>query len=573
MSTSGAKNIVQNQNPALKRWARWDTGANQRPDNAYWRDVAESDPEFRSVYMCIELAIGDETHRITSRPNGLSATSLIDSTVYQYLPGLIGEPQIDQTCSAFGSQQASVRSIQITMSGERLKPYTIISRGRVLCGIAEVSLMVNGMNHDQRWVLMRADITGASFGTVKQLVTLTIKDPKTTGSLFIPDITADSTRWSLIGDMAVGMRYPYVINGYSKVPCLPVVYNVPADGKFLVSTSQHPWTVSAVYVNGVEKTSGDATYPWSAQTTTDALGDPVLLIDFTSGAATWADADCVHATITPDTASGGPQSMGVLDVVRYLLRGWTGFGNVGLNNDLFSFAAARMPSCPPKILINGSGENASRVTDYVERTLLPCYPMISLVFEGRGYGPIVIDRRYTAIDGTREAICVGKKFPLIERLSDYQETEKADLYNAFEVRYSYDVLLNTFTKVKQRNATNSAVCAYSESKDVLGAQRLMDTLELLFVDNDSTADYILDWLAAHYALPSYYVEWSVYPWAFQRYRRGMNVTYTDSDVGFSSCAATIERLIYSKTEGCRVGFRVWHPFWSRFDGSGGLTSG
>ncbi len=346
------------------------------------------------------------------------------------------------------------------------------------------------------------------------------------------------------------------MNGYAKIPALPVVSNVPLDGKFLVTDAvRHGWTVDAVYVNGTAKLAGDATYPWSSTQTADALGYPVLLVDFTSGAATWADNDAVHVSVSAPSAN----RQGVIEVIRTLLEGSTEFGRFGLNADLFSEAAARMPPFVPKVLINASGERAAKVLPWIESELLQSFPMISMAYEGRGIGPVVVDRRR----GPKDGRLVLGQMPVVQRRGDVQESPKSDVFNRFELRYNYDILTDTYASVKRRNERNSAICRLSQSPDMAGRICEMPPIESPYIDDANLADFVLDWLAAHYALPSYFVEYECLPWAFFRYRRGMNIALTDERLGIVDLNATIVSTSYARGQPSVLGLRVWHPFWEQ----------
>lgn len=552
MSASGS---VIRANGTATRWARWDDGPTQRV-NAFWRAIFDADPGLRrrDVHVAVELVIGDAIVRVAT--GSVRTTSSRSGEVRAFHGALVGdEIEIDQSISLDG-QQASARSVSLTIPSALVRPGTLIGRGRILGGIGEVSLVVDGMDHDLRLVLLRGDLLSPSFGADGEAVTVTLTDPRLTDSSFAPSVVADSARWASIGNAAVGARYPVILNGYDKVPCLPVYSVIPNPGKWLVCGGRGFGTPT-VYVNGVAVGAGDATYPWSKVETVDAKGEPVVLIDFTSGAATWTENDVVHATITTDPSAGGDAAVSVIGAIRSVLRGFTASGELGLHPDLFADAEGKIPAWNPRVLINGSGDKAARTLEFVESGLLPSFPMLRMAYEGRGIGPIVIDRRRGAVDGSLTA----RRFPLRERQNYTEETSKESLFNEFEIRYAYDLIANNYTKVSRLDASNSAICALSASDAIVDGIRPMTPYEAPYVSDENVAEGILAWLAAHLAIPSYYVEWSAEPWVFVRHRRGQNVAYTDDQFGFSSACATIERLTFSR-RGSIIGLRVWHPFWS-----------
>ena len=544
-----ASGAIKEVSATIERWARWDDGARQRM-NATWRDLLNRYPtlEGSGVEVCVEAVFGDRVVRVSTGP--VKATSGVTGELVAFSPELAGdELEIEHSISLDG-QQASARSVGLTIPGDLVRPWDLISRGRSLGGIAEISLLTDGMDYDNRFVLIRGDLLSPSFGVNREPVTTTLTDPRTSDSRITPEVVADATRWPSIGNGAVGKRYPLLLNGFDRVPCLPVYSVVPSPGKWLLCSGRSFGTPT-VYVNGVAKAAGDGTYPWSKVETVDALGEPVVLIDFTSGVATWADNDVVHASITSSDAS-----QSVVNAILDLLRGHTAFGSLGLNPDLFAEAEIRMPAWTPRAMLNSSGEKAVRAIDFVEGELLPSFPMLRMVYEGRGLGPVVVDR-FAAPAGSLTA----REFPLRERVGAIDETSKADLYNEFEIRYSYDLIANDYTKIKRFDASNSAACRLSQSKQFVGDVRAKTPIESQVITTDNVAEGVLSWLVSHFALPSYTVQWTADPWLFFRYRRGQNVLYTDEQIGFSNAPATIEGLSFSR-RAVRVTLRVWHPFWS-----------
>jgi len=541
--------------PVLEQWKRWDMGTRQRAGR-FWRDHATSDPTFARVVMGVELFLGsDVAVRVARVP--LAVTSALDGRVRQFLPGLVEEPELDHVTS-LGDQSASARSLNFAVPGFLVKPSDILAKGRTLAGLGEVALYVDGMDYDLRLVLMRGDVSGGvQFGAESEFLELQLSDPRETQSQYIPGNFVTRENWPLTNKDAVGLRYPYVINGYTRVPGLRVLDDHAGTGlKWLVASPGWEFTIDATFLNGSSVSPSTGPFQWSEEKTKDADGTRVLLVNFGTSAGSFEDTDQVYCNISQ--SSGTTKS--AIQSIQSILQGFTSLGLAGLNPDLFSRAHADMPATPPNIMVNGSGKQAVRAMDLIEGGILDSFPMINMVYEGRGLGPVVYDRRVGPARAKIDGILEAGKFPLIERESLYEEIPKSEVYNSFQVRYAYNALADTYDQTVRRDARNSAACAMCQ--EWVGGERPYDVIESPYITEDEQANYIIDWLVAHYAIPSYYVEWSVLPWVFARYRRGMRVLYSDSaDVPvFTSAVATIERLTYRRDRSV-IGLRVWHPFW------------
>lgn len=533
------------ESPILTRWKRWDSGSRQRY-SSYWSAIAARDPYFASVYMTVELVFGDGTTlRLARTP--ITTTSGIDGTVYPWEQGLVEEPEITAEVQ-MGSQAAAARTLTLTLPTGLVDVSALIARGAMLAGAAEVSLQVDGGDYDQRLVLMRGDMAGGvSFGNPTERLQVQISDPRMTTSLLIPDIVVDVDRWPDTAEAAVGMRYPIVINGYPWVPCLRV--DDSATLHFLICKDGRDLDLTTTYVNGVVAAGGYL--PATREEMRDALGTPVLAIDFGSSAGPWEDNDSVYADVT---LSAGKASLSAVKVIERLLQTYTSLGRAGLNPDLFSFADAQLPGHAPKILINASGDQTVSALDFVESTLLGSFPMIHMIYEGRGMGPVVIDRRLPAVT------TLTGRIELLERNTQYTETPKANVYNSFSLRYNFNAQDNTWGGTITRNASNDDICRLSFS--MVGGERPFSCIDSPVIFNDALATAVVDWLVAHYALPTYDVEWTVLPATLLRVRIGQNLQYSDPEFNcFSDCRATVTGLTYSRGK-ASISLKIWHPVYA-----------
>lgn len=539
----------------LERWRRWDNGARQRV-NAHWLEIARADPTFSRVCMTVELVFGDGTVvRLARQP--VRTTSSIDGSVHHYQQGLAEEPDLDHQLD-ITSTAASARSLTFALPVDVVDPGAVLLRGGMLAGVGEVALQRDGDDYELRHVLLRGDMVGGvAWGASGELVQVSISDPTETQSLLVPATSIDTERWPSAQEDVVGLRYPLVINGYPHVPCQRVVDDHGVTGLvWLACAPGRDVEVTATYVNGDVAAGGYL--PATETDTWDGKGAAVKTIVSTASPGPWEDSDTMYVALGRKSTT---TALSVVQVVQRLLEGYTALGRLGLNPDLFSRAQVAMPGYPPQVLVNASGDAAVRVVDFVQGTLLASFPMVFMSYAGRGLGPVVVDRRQAPARGNVAGVLAGSQWPLLERLVLVAETPKENLYNSFELRYGYSAMDNSYGKVVKRDASNSAACRLSEA--MCGGTRAKESLDSPFIHSDELANYVIDWLVAHFALPAYYVEWSCVAATLVRYQLGQNVLYTDDRIAaLADAPATVVRLTYSRSRPV-IGLLVWHPRWKQ----------
>jgi hypothetical protein len=337
-----------------------------------------------------------------------------------------------------------------------------------------------------------------------------------------------------------------VVNGYTTIPAIRVTSTTTGTNDFaIVQGISGDWTVDAVFVNGAEVLSGDPVYGWTVTDATDSLAVSYVLVRIGNGFTTWEDSDAVHVSISSTVDEVSP-----IGVLRYVLEAFSPLGREGTNAELYSTAAARFPiRAGSRVLVNASGgSNAGTAIEWAESGYLAGLPMVSMVWENGSYGPVVTDRRLSPL-----AHWTVGRAPLLDRETLVAETSKAQIVNEFVLRYSYDPLLDVFEKVIQRNPSNSAVCAFSAR---LVGTRHAEPLEAPYIEDDALAEYVIDWLVDHSALPSYVVEYVATSDVLLRFRRGDRIDLTDEELGWIRVPATIEAIRYQRARST-VTLRVW----------------
>jgi len=540
--------------PAYRSWLRWAFGPHGDLSE-FWKDELRKDPMLSQLVLTVELVFGRDRYvRMATRE--VTVTSGTDGLERVYLPILGMEPSVEHVYS-LGVPTSQARSLPLEFDGEMVDVHALIRAGRHLAGVGEVCLQVDGGDWDHRRVLLRGEMdAGVEFDALHSLVRTTLTDPKDSADLNLTPWVVDSDRWPDHDDSAAGMRYPLVVGGYSEVPALAVdtveVYWLVCYGHgHTIDTSE------GVMVDGTAYDSTHAEYAWSAVETSDAFGVPVTVIEFT-GTHGWDWSESVNVTV--ETDFGGTN---LLDAIEFLVREFSVLSSRGLSDTLFGRAHARLGSLPTEVLVNASGsDDAVRALEYVEGTLLQAFPMVSMVWDIGGYGPVVSDRRNELFRMRLEA----GVWPVLSRASSVTETSRSEIFNDFTIRYSYSTVERSYGSVATRSKENSDLCALSVQDH---GERHMDPIDAPFVTTTAVGEYVVDWLVEHLTLPSYVVEYVAYPVLLLFLRRGDNVEITDSDFGWTEVPATVEGLTYERGR-VNLRLRVW---WSYFNLGGGSTTG
>lgn len=519
--------------------------------SAYWQEIIKRDPYMRNVAMVIELALGGPQGTRTVRISTVTVRSVSGKlgTNHDALPHLIAEPELtfDYT---FGDGTSAAKSAAFTLSNRVLDAADYVQRGYSLAGVAEISLepIDRVSDYDRRLVLLRGDLAGGvNFGALQgvsnEIVDLEVVDPKESVQTKLPPwVVGGSGRFPDANITGQGKRIPIVINGYQHIPAVRTTDTTTGENTFVFAQG-HGFTVTSTLVNGAIKPLGDATYGHSVVELTDETGLLYSAINFTNVATVWVNSDSVHVTCTR------ADNLGPVDVVRRIVEEASAIGIAGAHPGLFAHAAARFPVVsPPSVLINASGDSAPSATGWIEDAFLASFPMLSMVWEGGAYGPILTDFRTSPL-----ADWVAGSAPLMDREGSVQETPKGEIGNEFVLRYDYDPLLDSFGSVVIRGADNSDLCKYSLR---MFGERHEPEMESVYITNDSQAAYVIDWLVEHKALPSYLVSYVAMPRVVHERIRGDTILLTDSELGWVKERATIQSMTLRRGH-CVVTFRVW----------------
>ena len=508
----------------------------------YWNSEIQKDPTLRNIYITIDIIFGGNNRFFISTES--IQTTDASGKVYQYLPLLQEEPSINSEYN-LGTAEPSQRSFSISFDARLLEPMGVINNGDSLAGIAEISLQKDNGNYDNRYIIMRGDMSGGlSFGANNEIVTTDIVDPSFTSDKIIPEFFCNIRTIPTIPDSYIGHRYPLIFDSYPYVPCI-LTSSFQYGPTFLVCAG-HNHVVNNIYINGNEMQPSDSERGWAAFYSYDNQGNPVTVVRFVISLITWESSDTVYANVSRKDE----KERNLISLIKQILIDGSLLTEAGLDADLFGRAEQKLGTLKVKCLINGSGESDSaRALEYVQSTLCSSFPMISFAFTGKGYGPIVTDRRNKFI----ALKLVARQGLLIDRVSDMQESSKNDIRNSFTLKYDFDSLNNNYRKIIIRNDENSPLCRISREKFGMYDGEVMESVVIY---DHAVAAQVIDWMVSHYTLPSYYIEYSAMPAVKFLLNLGDNIRLTDHKMNISNALGTITKIEYTKGQ-VVLGIKLW----------------
>lgn len=509
----------------------------------YWHEIIKTDPNLTDVYMTLDLIFGGQKRLfISSTP--ISTTSSSTGIVYNYLPLMQEEPALDGSYT-IGDASPSQRTISISLDGRLIEPSKIISTGNSIAGICEISLQKLDGDYDNRLVIMRGDMTGGvSYGADEEIITTTIVDPAYTIDSIIPNDICTKETIPTVPDSFVGHRYPLVFENYSGVPCIRTS-DYMYSPTFVVCAG-HDHIVTEIYINGNKKLSSDPNRGWGFGQGYDAKGNRILVLKFVPTTIPWEDGDSVYAYVEKQ----GEQPKTLMDTIKEILVRGSLLTEAGFDAHLFGKAEAKLNPTQIRCLINGSSENDTATAfSYVESTIGASFPMLSWTFTGRGYGPIVTDRR----DDIIVMDLTARQGFLYDRESEVSESSKSDIKNTFTLKYNYDPVNDNYRSIITRNGENASLCKISQEKY---GKYEGEVMESVVIYDDRVAEYVINWMVSHYTLPYYYIEYSGSPALMFLLGLGDNVRITDSNINISNAKATVTKIQYEKGQ-VIVGLQLW----------------
>jgi hypothetical protein len=524
--------------------------------NSFWKNHVSRDPFLKSVYMTIDLVLGDGSRH--SYATDLVTVTDKDGYILAYEPGLQEEPTIT-TQYSLGEGQPSQRNFTLTIDGRKINALNILKSGNFISGISEVSLQVQNGIYENRLILIRGETSSSiNFGVKEEMIELQISDIDLSKDRIVPEFVINNEDFIALPDGFQGYRYPVFKDQCNcGIPCIRTS-NFEWGAVFIIGYG-HNIGVKEVLLNGISVPASDMQRGWSIIKSVSSSGVPYTGIEFVFPTDTvenifgdyqtagepWSSSDTVYAK----TYSLNGNNRSLLQIIRELLITNTSLGLDIIDEDLFSKSQSKTPYLKAEFLINASGSNATKAIEYIQSTVCTSFPMLSMVYSDRGVGPVITDRRFSRL---AQHFIVGNS-EILDRSTGITEKSKSELYNSFTLRYAYDAANDSFTKTIVRNSNNSLLCEVSENR--IG-KKDYDIIDSIIIQDDSTAQYVVEWLSDHYSLPSYYIEYECVPSILFRLKIGDNVSITDDELSFDKEVATIEKLEYSKGK-ITLGLRFW----------------
>ena len=531
--------------PALAFWQTGQFGG-RGVFNESWDLFRDKDDLMQGMTVCVELVFGhDKIVRIAAKDINVTDTAGND---YHFEPLLQDWPSITRSYQV-GTSSSQARSMAIALPSSLVKPYDLIRRIRMLAGIGEISLMFDGGNYDERIVLVRGQMdSGVTFSPSGGFIETSVTDPKSGVDVALPPYVISEEGFSDVPEPSIGERFPIIMSTMEYAPATFVSgASTGTTPEALVCEGSN--TIEKVYVNGLEYSSTHYLYGWTTVHKSDDLGQPYTAIYFNKAAGVWDFTEGVYAKVVNNSES----ILNPIAQVRLLATSYSTLGKVGINEFLFARAESKIGNLSSRVCLNAGGSNNTSCLSFIESEFCASFPMISMVWQAGGYGPVVTDRtQVSQISG----YLVSNQAPLMSRATIVQETAVTDIFNEFTLRYSYNAMEDVYEGVSTRTSSNSLIC--KASQEMVGYNPC-DVIDSVWIHDSKTAEYVLDWLVAHTSAPSYYVEYQCNPSIFFRFSLGDNIALTDNEFSWSEQIATVETLSLAKGY-CTIGLRVWSIF-------------
>lgn len=543
-------------------WARFSI-VNRGRTPAGWATALRRDPMLRTAAVVVDLSMGRGQRRIVLGPMAVNVDAGLDGQTRAIRQAMLEEPELQESLQ-IGEPGPSSRSSAVSVDGRLVGPAALVATGWPLAGRGEVSLVAEGVSWDDRLVWIRGTMaSGVQWGLDEEFVDVTVDDPPI-GGAEIPPWILDAERWPDIVDQSVGQRVPIVI-GRGILPCPRVDHSegIDNDGdgandiapgtrdEFVVCYGTDV-TVERVWIGG---TAAEETIDYTVHQGTDSIDLPVTTIRGVSNRSAQLDNE-VHAKVVETVTAG--LNLGTL--IRRVLHDYGGFAADRLSDRLFAEFSARAGAYGPN---TSTGLSIPRVVvnepagslDYVANGLLESYPYVSLVWDGAGIGPVVVDHRADPV----AALTRGRGYVLGRQAgARYRETPISELRTGFSLQWGYDPVQRTYAQVSFRNRMNNALCELAAQ--VIGADQVDGGRSSVTITDSASANASLDWLCEHFCRPAYDVDLDCFPQAWFAIRLGDTVTWTDDQVDFEAEKAIVTGRSWSRghvTLSLRVFPRIW----------------
>lgn len=536
--------VVYDIHPVFSRWTTgWYGG--RLVHNDYWDSYFRRDPLGRGLVTAVEVIIGNDL--VLRLSNGKLSVSDDAGHVIGYMPVLSEAPKINSTVQVL-SPTSSARSYTVKLPNELVDAAKLVREGAILAGYGEISLNYDGGKYENRMVLMRGEMdSGVTFQPADGgMIEFSITDPKESSDVSIPPYVVSPYRFdqNAVGAGTMGRRFPIVLNKWPNVPCT----FTHKDAALVTYGWQPDVATDRVLVDGEYYAANDITYGFEIIPDSDRRGTPCQFVRFKHPDKLEEDrTESVYTSVTNAPGTANPVGQ-----AEYLCKNYSVLGAAGINHNAFARAAARSATLSSQVCINASGDGNVSTLSFIEGELFSNFPMLGMVWDRGGYGPVYIDRQQKP-----SVRLYADQYPVFDRVSAVTESPKTSVYNSFTIKYNFTPYLNAYSGVVERNPSNSSNCLISMQQC---GSRPMDAMECVYVYDERTANTIADWFVDHLAMPSYEVQYACSNEVMAILMLGDNVALTDDEFGWSELTATVLGIEYL-TDHCILKLAVWDRFY------------
>ena len=223
----------------------------------------------------------------------------------------------------------------------------------------------------------------------------------------------------------------------------------------------------------------------------DGEGNPVYLADFSDDLGEDTEVYC-DVEGMEDVAGNLIEDFG--QALIKIVDLYSGLPADDIDDPGWASAGSQISAWKCSSIFNGQ----STIPETVAQRLTQQLPIIPLWSRG-GYSAVVIN--YDRLDVQEYLRYPGN---LMQRLTKVSNSPVEDIGNYFVVKYGYSPIENRFLKQVIRNRDNNARCALSQAKFGL---RSYQPIESYDIQDDATANLLVDYLVRHYSWPQLLVSY------------------------------------------------------------------
>ena len=273
------------------------------------------------------------------------------------------------------------------------------------------------------------------------------------------------------------------------------------DGEEIANAEHECWPMSGdsgIYArHETAGTNASASFDWvkfpvtipTYSLTTDGEANSVYLATFSDNLGEGTD---VYADDQGKVDSDGNLIENPAEVIENIASLHTGLTADFLDSAAFGRAKSKLSSWKFASIFQGSGSTKGTAFSTISQRLIRQLPLI----------PVWRENTYSIeyIDYDREDVSayLSRSRNIIQLVGRIREGPIEDIANTFKIKYGYSQIEGRFLKYSERSPANSSRCKLSRNKY---GEREYPTLEAYDIQDDATAEYLLNYLERTYTEP------------------------------------------------------------------------